>query len=202
MPDMRKLILSIVILSMLFICGCRSEEKVMPEQSPKAVLQLYLEAIKKQDGMVMADHTSDQSGVDFTISEEDAKVWGLNKDSMWKLYAQLLNFTYTCDEAVVNETKAEIKIHVQAYDLSEVLTDIVSKQEETFQAINGDDLSEADKNQKIADIIIEEFQNAERSKSFDMTMRLQLVDNKWLIESQDGEKLLEQLFVMKAAQAE
>ncbi|NBJ64415.1 hypothetical protein D5266_04355 [bacterium c-19] len=199
---MRKRILSIVILSMLFICGCRSEEKVMPEQSPKAVLQLYLEAIKKQDGMVMADHTSDQSGVDFTISEEDAKVWGLNKDSMWKLYAQLLNFTYTCDEAVVNETKAEIKIHVQAYDLSEVLTDIVSKQEETFQAINGDDLSEADKNQKIADIIIEEFQNAERSKSFDMTMRLQLVDNKWLIESQDGEKLLEQLFVMKAAQAE
>ncbi len=199
---MRKRILSIVILSILFICGCRSEEKVMPEQSPKAVLQLYLEAIKKQDGMVMADHTSDQSGVDFTISEEDAKVWGLNKDSMWKLYAQLLNFTYTCDEAVVNETKAEIKIHVQAYDLSEVLTDIVSKQEETFQAINGDDLSEADKNQKIADIIIEEFQNAERSKSFDMTMRLQLVDNKWLIESQDGEKLLEQLFVMKAAQAE
>ncbi len=199
---MRKRILSIVILSMLFICGCRSEEKVMPEQSPKAVLQLYLEAIKKQDGMVIADHTSDQSGVDFTISEEDAKVWGLNKDSMWKLYAQLLNFTYTCDEAVVNETKAEIKIHVQAYDLSEVLTDIVSKQEETFQAINGDDLSEADKNQKIADIIIEEFQNAERSKSFDMTMRLQLVDNKWLIESQDGEKLLEQLFVMKAAQAE
>lgn len=199
---MRKRILSIVILSMLFICGCRSEEKEMPEQSPKAVLQLYLEAIKKQDGMVMADHTSDQSGVDFTISEEDAKVWGLNKDSMWKLYAQLLNFTYTCDEAVVNETKAEIKIHVQAYDLSEVLTDIVSKQEETFQAINGDDLSEADKNQKIADIIIEEFQNAERSKSFDMTMRLQLVDNKWLIESQDGEKLLEQLFVMKAAQAE
>ena len=199
---MRKRILSIVILSMLFICGCRSEEKVMPEQSPKAVLQLYLEAIKKQDGMVMADHTSDQSGVDFTISEEDAKVWGLNKDSMWKLYAQLLNFTYTCDEAVVNETKAEIKIHVQAYDLSEVLTDIVSKEEETFQAINGDDLSEADKNQKIADIIIEEFQNAERSKSFDMTMRLQLVDNKWLIESQDGEKLLEQLFVMKAAQAE
>lgn len=199
---MRKRILSIVILSMLFICGCRSEEQVMPEQSPKAVLQLYLEAIKKQDGMVMADHTSDQSGVDFTISEEDAKVWGLNKDSMWKLYAQLLNFTYTCDEAVVNETKAEIKIHVQAYDLSEVLTDIVSKQEETFQAINGDDLSEADKNQKIADIIIEEFQNAERSKSFDMTMRLQLVDNKWLIESQDGEKLLEQLFVMKAAQAE
>ena len=199
---MRKRILSIVILSMLFICGCRSEEKVMPEQSPKAVLQLYLEAIKKQDGMVMADHTSDQSGVDFTISEEDAKVWGLNKDSMWKLYAQLLNFTYTCDEAVVNETKAEIKIHVLAYDLSEVLTDIVSKQEETFQAINGDDLSEADKNQKIADIIIEEFQNAERSKSFDMTMRLQLVDNKWLIESQDGEKLLEQLFVMKAAQAE
>ena len=165
---MRKRILSIVILSMLFICGCRSEEKVMPEQSPKAVLQLYLEAIKKQDGMVMADHTSDQSGVDFTISEEDAKVWGLNKDSMWKLYAQLLNFTYTCDEAVVNETKAEIKIHVQAYDLSEVLTDIVSKQEETSQAINGDDLS----------------------------------DNKWLIESQDGEKLLEQLFVMKAAQAE
>lgn len=199
---MRKRILSIVILSMLFICGCRSEEQVMPEQSPKAVLQLYLEAIKKQDGMVMADHTSDQSGVDFTISEEDAKVWGLNKDSMWKLYAQLLNFTYTCDEAVVNETKAEIKIHVQAYDLSEVLTDIVSKQEETFQAINGDDLSEADKNQKIADIIIEEFQNAERSKSFDTTMRLQLVDNKWLIESQDGEKLLEQLFVMKAAQAE
>ncbi len=199
---MRKRILSIVILSMLFICGCRSEEKVMPEQSPKAVLQLYLEAIKKQDGMVIADHTSDQSGVDFTISEEDAKVWGLNKDSMWKLYAQLLNFTYTCDEAVVNETKAEIKIHVQAYDLSEALTDIVSKQEETFQAINGDDLSEADKNQKIADIIIEEFQNAERSKSFDMTMRLQLVDNKWLIESQDGEKLLEQLFVMKAAQAE
>lgn len=199
---MRKRILSIVILSMLFICGCRSEEKVMPEQSPKAVLQLYLEAIKKQDGMVMADHTSDQSGVDFTISEEDAKVWGLNKDSMWKLYAQLLNFTYTCDEAVINETKAEIKIHVQAYDLSEVLTDIVSKQEETFQAINGDDLSEADKNQKIADIIIEEFQNAERSKSFDMTMRLQLADNKWLIESQDGEKLLEQLFVMKAAQAE
>ena len=199
---MKKRILSIVILSMLVICGCRSEEKVMPEQSPKAVLQLYLEAIKKQDGMVMADHTSDQSGVDFTISEEDAKVWGLNKDSMWKLYAQLLNFTYTCDEAVVNETKAEIKIHVQAYDLSEVLTDIVSKQEETFQAINGDDLSEADKNQKIADIIIEEFQNAERSKSFDMTMRLQLVDNKWLIESQDGEKLLEQLFVMKAAQAE
>lgn len=199
---MRKRILSIVILSILFICGCRSEEKVMPEQSPKAVLQLYLEAIKKQDGMVMADHTSDQSGVDFTISEEDAKVWGLNKDSMWKLYAQLLNFTYTCDEAVVNETKAEIKIHVQAYDLSEVLTDIVSKQEETFQAINGDDLSEADKNQKIADIIIEEFQNAERSKSFEMTMRLQLVDNKWLIESQDGEKLLEQLFVMKATQAE
>ncbi len=199
---MRKRILSIVILSILFICGCRSEEKVMPEQSPKAVLQLYLEAIKKQDGMVIADHTSDQSGVDFTISEEDAKVWGLNKDSMWKLYAQLLNFTYTCDEAVVNETKAEIKIHVQAYDLSEALTDIVSKQEETFQAINGDDLSEADKNQKIADIIIEEFQNAERSKSFDMTMRLQLVDNKWLIESQDGEKLLEQLFVMKAAQAE
>ena len=199
---MRKRILSIVMLSMLFICGCSSEEKVMPEQSPKEVLQLYLEAIKKQDGVTMADHTSDQSGVDFTISEEDAKVWGLNKDSMWKLYAQLLNFTYTCDEAVVNETKAEIKIHVQAYDLSEVLTDIVSKQEETFQAINGDDLSEADKNQKIADIIIEEFQNAERSKSFDMTMRLQLVDNKWLIESQDGEKLLEQLFVMKAAQAE
>ena len=125
---MRKRILSIVILSMLFICGCRSEEKVMPEQSPKAVLQLYLEAIKKQDGMVMADHTSDQSGVDFTISEEDAKVWGLNKDSMWKLYAQLLNFTYTCDEAVVNETKAEIKIHVQAYYLSELLKDIVSKQ--------------------------------------------------------------------------
>ena len=199
---MRKRILSIVMLSMLFICGCSSEEKAMPEQSPKEVLQLYLEAIKKQDGVTMADHTSDQSGVDFTISEEDAKAWGLNKESMQKLYAQLLNFTYTCDEAVINETKAEIKLHVKAYDLSEVLSDIVSKQEENFQAINGDDLSEADKNQKIADIIIEEFQKAERSKSFDMTMRLQLVDNKWLIESQDGAKLLEQLFVMNVAKTE
>lgn len=193
---MGKRFLWILVFSILFISGCHSEVQIEPKQSPKEVLQLYLEAVKKQDGLTMADYTLDHSGVDFTISEEEAKTWGLRSESMQKLYVQLLNFTYKSDEAVINEPKAEIKLYVQAYDVSKVLEDIVKKQEENFQEINGDDLSDADKNQKIADIIVEEFQNAERTKSFDLIVHLQLAENEWLIDPKDEAKLLEMLFAI------
>lgn len=188
--------LLLLTLSILLISGCQSKVAAEPKQSPKEVLQLYLEAVKKQDGLAMADYTLDHSGVDFTISEEEAKTLGLRRESIKKLYAQLLNFTYKSDESSIYETKAEIKLHVQAYDISKVLADIVKKQEENFQEINGNDLSEADKNQKIADIIIEEFQHAERTKSFDLVVHLELVENQWLIDPKDEAKLLGMLFAV------
>lgn len=195
---MKKRFLWIWMLTLSVVAGCCGEPQaeLKPKQTPQEVLQLYLEAVKKQDGLTMAEYTTDHSGIDFTISEQDAKTWGLHQDSLKKLYAQLLNFTYTCDDAIITETTAEIKVHVQAYDIQKVLADIVAAQEETFQEINGDDFSEADKNQKIADIIIDEFRHAERSRSFELTMHLQLTENEWLTDAKDGTKLTELLFAM------
>lgn len=194
---MRKKLLQCVIVMMLILCGCTGEKEIEVKHSPSEVIQLYLEAVKKQDGLTMAEYTLDHNGVDFSINEEDAKAWGLHQDSMQKLYEQLLNFSYTSDEAVISDTSAEITLHIQAYDIQKVLKSIVAKKEERFQEINGDDLSEKDKNKKIADIIIAEFKKAKQSFQFDIVFHLQLVENEWLIQPQDEAMLLEQLFMPK-----
>lgn len=192
---MRKRLLQCVMLTMLILCGCTGEKAVEVKHAPGDVIQLYLDAVKKQDGLTMAEYTLDHNGVDFSVSEEDAKAWGLHQESMRKLYKQLLNFNYTSDEAVISDTNAEVTVHVQAYDIQKVLKDIVAKKEERFQEINGDDLSEKEKNKKIADIIVGEFKNAKRTFQFDVVFHLQLVENEWLIQPQDEAMLLEQLFM-------
>ena len=76
-----------------------------------------------------------------------------------------------------------------------MLKDIAAKKEERFQEINGDDMSEKEKNKKIADIIIAEFKNAKRTRQFDVVFHLQLTEDEWLIQPQDEAMLLEQLFM-------
>ena len=192
---MRKRLLQCVMLTMLILCCCTGEKEIEVKHAPGDVMQLYLEALKKQDGLTMAEYTLDHNGVDFSINDEDAKAWGLHKDSMRKLYEQPLNFNYTSDEAVISDSNAEITLHVQAYDIQKVLKDIAAKKEERFQEINGDDMSEKEKNKKIADIIIAEFKNAKRTRQFDVVFHLQLTEDEWLIQPQDEAMLLEQLFM-------
>lgn len=194
---MRKRFLQCAMLMLLILCGCKSQTKPAPVHTPDEVMQLYLEAVKQQDGLTMAEYTIDHNGIDFSISDEEAKAMGLQKDIMQKLYDYLLNFTYTNDVAAIKDTTAEIKLHIKAYDIQKCLSDIVKKKEESFQEINGDDLSEADKNQKIADIIVNEFKNAKRTYKFDVVFHLQLVENEWLINSQDEAKLMDNLFMLK-----
>lgn len=194
---MRKRFLPYVMLTLLILCGCETQHKVEPKYSPDEVIKLYLDAVTKQDGLTMAEYTLDHNGVDFTINEEDAKAWGLHQDSLKKLYAHLLDFNYTSEKAEIKDTNAEITIHIKGYDIQKVLSDIVAKKEESFQEINSDDLADAEKNQKIADIIIAEFKKAKRTFSFDIVFHLQLVEDEWLIEPQDEAMLLETLFMLE-----
>lgn len=194
---MRKRFLPCMMLVLFLLCSCKAQTEPQPQYSADEVIQRYLDAVKKQDGLTMAKYTLDHSGVDFTISAEEAKALGLSQDSMQKLYKHLLNFSYQSEQAIQKGSNTEIKVHITAYDFQEVLSDIVKEKKESFQKINGSDLSEKKKNQKIADMIITEFKNAERTYRFDIVFHLQLAENEWLIDPKDEAKLLEKLFLLK-----
>ncbi len=196
----KKGILIALLCMLLTAVGCQqqSEEEVKPQRSPSDTVKLYLDAIKAEDGLAMAQLTVDHSGMDFTISEAEAQGLGLDQANLQKLYAEILAFDYTIEQEIVHDHNAEISVNIQAYDINQVINDIVTKNEEAFGEINGEDADEKAKNQKIADIMIAEFAKAEKTSSFTVVFHLQLVDQTWLIQAEDASTLITQLFNSKS----
>lgn len=183
-------------MALLLICGCSQGEEISeaPALSVTETMTQYLNALKKQDGMSMAELTVEHSGFDFTISEADAQELGMDLATARKFYEQLLTFEYTMDKETVNGNQAEIVVHISTYDLDQVLADIVEAHKEEFGEIYDMDLTEDEKNQKIATIIVDAFSEEARSYQFDVTFHLQLIDQVWLIDNADEQALFQSLF--------
>lgn len=193
---MKKKGILVVFLCMIFLTvGCQQQsEEGKPQRSINDTVKLYLDAIKAQDGFAMAELTTDHSGMDFTISEAEARSLGLDQANLQKLYTQILTFDYTIDQETVHDLNAEVSVKIQAYDINQVINDIVTKNAEAFGEINGEDIEEDAKKQKIADMMTAEFAKAEKTASFSAVFHLQLIDQTWLIHAEDAGTLIDKLF--------
>ncbi len=142
----------------------------------------------------MADLTVDQEGFDFTISEGDAQAIGMVQEQAMRFYKQILQFEYSLGAETVNEDHAQIKAYINAYDIDTILKETVSANQEAFASIYEENISEEEKNTKVADILIQAFTSRERTYQFEVTFHLQLIDGVWLIENEDAMTFMNTLF--------
>lgn len=188
--------LGVYLMATACLFGCQTVEKE-PEVNVPDTLSLYLDAIKKQDGLKMSEHTVDGHGLDFSIDESDAQAVGMNVEIAKDLYQYVLDFTYELVPATINEKEATITAHISAYPIEATITKAVEDHKEEFGKINGEDIGEDEKNNKIARIITDSFKEAERSYTFDYTFHLVVMDQEWKVKEGDGEAFYQALFAQK-----
>lgn len=177
------------------ITGCSGPvEKKEPERSVQDTLRYYLDAMKQQDGLAMAEVTLTEEGFDFSIQQEDMDALGLDLENAQKFYAYLLDFDYDLKEAEEQEKEASIGVSVSTYALRDVLNQAVEEHQEMFGEINGASISEEEKNKQIAEILISSFAEAEKTHSFEFTFHLKLINHVWKIQNDDELPFYEQLF--------
>lgn len=188
----------VCLMLSICLCGCQKEPEVKaPEVSVSDTMKLYLSAIKEQDGLEMSRYTDQEHGLDFRIEEADAQALGMNIETAQELYSYVLDFHYTMDPETIQEQTASIVVHVSAYPINETLNNAVEEHKEEFGEINGEDLNEEEKNNKIASILVASFANAEKTYTFDYTFHLTLVDQVWKIKEEDGEGFYQALFTQE-----
>lgn len=191
-------IFGVCLLLSIWLFGCQKEMEVKaPEVGVSDTMKLYLSAIKEQDGLEMSKYTEQEHGLDFRIEEADAQALGMNIETAQDLYQYVLDFNYTLDPEAIQEQTASIVVHVSAYPIDETLNKAVEEHKEEFGEINGEDLNEEEKNNKIAAILVSSFANAEKTYTFDYTFHLTLVDQVWKIKEEDGEEFYQALFAQE-----
>ena len=66
-----------------------------------------------------------------------------------------------------------------------------------FEQINGEDISEEEKNEKIANILIQSFENAKKDRDFVFVFHLKIENREWKILQEDEDAFIKQLFSMQ-----
>jgi len=186
-----------MFVAFCILAGCSDKSQQVPDVSANDTLKQYLHAMKEQDGLAMAEWSVDHTSFDFTVSDTDAQEIGLNKEIVQAFHQQLLTFTYASDPEKVADDRAEITIHVSAYDINQIVNDTVEEHKDEFGEINAEDISEEEKNSKIADILVKAFKDKDKTYTFTMTFHLRLVENVWLVENADALTFVDMLFQQK-----
>lgn len=178
-----KMILCIMLVTVL--SGCQNEEVIQPpKQEANEVLTMYLEGMKEQDGVVMSSYTSSGNGDNFAISDADAETIGLSKDSLKEMMSAIFNFSYTIEEkeAEATSTSKQFNVHIQTYDVMKVLSDTIDANKKEFGEIQKKKISDIEKNQEIATILVQAFSSAPQAYEADFTFTLSLLENEWKVE--------------------
>ncbi|MCI9312284.1 MAG: hypothetical protein HFE68_02855 [Erysipelotrichaceae bacterium] len=177
----------------LWLGGCEEQARQRSISISDTTKQ-YLNAIQLQDGLRMAELSVDQVGFDFTISASEAAAIGMGQVQTQRFYKQILQFEYSLGTEIINEDHAQIQAFVRAYPITTVLEECAVAKADEFAAIQKENMSDTEKNAKIADVFIAAFAEYEKTYQFEITFHLQRVDEVWLIENADAQEFIEQLF--------
>lgn len=174
--------------------GCESEAPIQRVVSVSDTTKQFLNALRVQDGLTMAELTVSREGFDFTISESDAQAIGMGQVQAQRFYKQIWKFEYSLGSETVNEDHAQIKAYIHAYDIEAILNETVAANQEVFASIDEENISEEEKNAKVADILIQAFTSQEKTYQFEIIFHLQRIDGVWLIENEDALTFVNTLF--------
>lgn len=174
-----------IVCSIFLLIGCQKKEA--PQVTPVQVLDSYLAAMKAQDGSEMAKYTKSAKGDDFTISEEDAAAIGLRGELLQEFYSYVLAFTYDIDkeEIQLEEERASVDITLHTYDIMAVLNAGVEAHKEEFGKIKGEEGSDEEKSQRIAEILIQGFADEPQSYEAAYTFTFVLVEDAWKLQDEE-----------------
>lgn len=171
-----------IILLLALLTGCyKAEVQTQPEVSFQTVMTQYLTAIKQQDEQALASMRIDATPIDFKVSESEAETLGMSIENAQKFYQKVMAFE---DEIIATTDlgdEATCEVHIKTYDISRILADAVAAHEEEFQKINEKDLSDTEKNDQIADILLASFEQANRTYEFQLTFTLKKTSEGWKV---------------------
>lgn len=192
--DMKKTHLLSIVSILLCLFGCAKSE---PMLSISDTVKLYLSALKQQDSKMMSTYMEQAKTYDFTIEQAEAEKIGIDKQVVQQFYQHIFDFSFTLDPEKLNEDGAEISAYIKTYHISPLLEEAVNKHKEEFKQINGEDIREEEKNEKIANILIQSFENAKKDRDFVFVFHLKIENREWKILQEDEDAFIKQLFSMQ-----
>lgn len=191
LQDMKKTHLLSMLCILLCLFGCTHAE---PMVSVSDTVKLYLSALKKQDSKSMTAYMEQAKTYDFTIEQAEVEKIGVDKQIVQQFYEHIFDFSFTLDPEKLNENGAEISAYIKTYHIMPLLEEAVRKHKEEFKQINGEEISDEEKSDKIANIIIRSFEQAKKERDFVFVFHLKIENREWKILQEDEDAFIEQLF--------
>lgn len=185
--------MGLVMTAFLVVIGlaaCSSTPKVTPTE----VVSLYMDAMTTQNFEELNAYTGLDESVDTLLDEMKAGMpsvagTGLTAAETDELAESILNglkkVTYTVEEVSQEKDIAVVNLTITGFDLSAFMSQIQA--DVTTKAMNGELTSEAEATKYVFQEMIKFFNNPTMATSptFDSSLRLKKVGNKWMLEDDE-----------------